>query len=295
MGPCCNHCGRPLDPDTGFTFCDPCFSILRHATDVDEAILAEAKVRRREAASRRAATWGDAMKALDDVAAKTGGAIGALADMAAAALTPDPDPDKDLLTMTDTTDAPALHTLNRSNGEKLTARNAEEVADLITICAKGDATKDFMQKARNGEGTGTLGLYVEAVAFNAHGKPMSHMKFFVIGEHLYAYNRQNGDTRANWRHRVVASLADALGAVQAALDKPSVKLFGHPVMVELTPDDLSAVETNQMPPSRFRGESRIARSFERYDFDPDTAVESLPVPSSLTKMLRTPQFVTPPF
>jgi hypothetical protein len=180
--------------------------------------------------------------------------------------------------------------LMRDDGETIRARTAAEVTDFIDFATKTPETAPFVQRARTGEGTGCLGLYVEAVSFDAANQPFSHMKFFVIGEHLYVYNRSQGDARANWRHRSVASLEVALQTVQTALSKGTVKLLGHPVLVELTADDLSAVETNQMPPSRFRGQSRISREFGTYDFDGE--VTSKPMPSTITSMLRSPTFVT---
>ena len=116
------------------------------------------------------------------------------------------------------------------------------------------------------------------------------MKFFIIDRHLYTYNRMNGDARANWRYRKTVDLAMALGTVQATISKSNVRVLGHPVLVELTADDLSAVETYQMPPARFRGQYRIERDFGRYDFKMD--VVTAPVPESLIRALRPHTHIT---
>lgn len=144
---------------------------------------------------------------------------------------------------------------------------ADEVNRLIGKAHSIEATRDFVQQAKAGEGTGTLGLYVEAVAHTAAGAAFTHMKFFVVGCYVYAYSRTVGDARANWRRREAPTLQAALATVQSALNRPNVKLFGHPVLVELTADDLSAIEEGGMPPARFRGEYRIQKQFGRYDFE----------------------------
>lgn len=163
------------------------------------------------------------------------------------------------------------------------ARTADANTKLLDKLAATPATSGFVQKARSGEGTGVLGLYAEAVVFAAAGTPFAHMRFFVIDRHIYVYNRSAGDSRANWRIRDEATLADALLVVQEALNRPNVRLFGHPVLVELTADDLSAVESGAMPPARFRGAYRIERDFGRFDFTMD--VVSKPIPAKMEQML----------
>jgi hypothetical protein len=170
------------------------------------------------------------------------------------------------------------------DGFHISARTGPELALLIDRASRNPVTGPFVQKARKAEGTGTLGLYVEAVAFTAAGAPFTHMKFFVIDRHVYYYNRANGDTRANWRYKKTADLLSALSTVQATIAKPNVKVLGHPVLVELQADDLSAVETGQMPPARFRGQYRIERDFGRYDFVME--VVTAPIPMSLASALR---------
>ena len=149
----------------------------------------------------------------------------------------------------------------------------------------------FVQKARTGEGTGVVGLYMEAVVFTAAGAAFAHLRFFVIDRHIYVYNRSAGDTRANWRIRTEQSLAHALMVVHEALNRPNVRLFGHPVVVELTADDLSAVESGAMPPARFRGAYRIERDFGRYDFV--MPVTSKPLPAKMEKLLSDPSWIVP--
>lgn len=166
----------------------------------------------------------------------------------------------------------------------ITARTANQVATLIRRANANPVARSFVQKAKGGEGTGSLGLYIEAVAHASNGQPFTHMRFFVIGPHLYAYNRSLGDSRANWRQRTTASLQAALNVVQTAINKPTVKVFGHPVLVELQADDLSAIEDGGLPPARFRGQYRIEKDFGRYDFKME--VVSADLPTSLVQALR---------
>jgi len=165
-----------------------------------------------------------------------------------------------------------------------TARDKEANTLLLDKLAATPATSGFVQKARAGEGTGVIGLYMEAVVLTAAGVPFAHMRFFVVDRHIYVYNRSAGDTRANWRIRNEPSLADALMVVHEALNRPNVHLFGHPVLVELTADDLSAVESDAMPPARFRGAYRIERDYGRYDFT--MAIKSVPVPTKMAQVLQ---------
>jgi hypothetical protein len=162
--------------------------------------------------------------------------------------------------------------------------SASDVDNLIRRANATANSKAFVQKAKGGEGTGTLGLYVEAVHFTGSGKPFTHMKYFVVGRHVYAYSRNNGDARANWRRRDTSSLHQSLHLVQVALDKPNVQLFGHPVLVELTAADLSQIEEGNIPEGRFRGQYRIEKDFGRYDFEMEIA--SQPLPAALVRTLR---------
>lgn len=186
---------------------------------------------------------------------------------------------------------PPTPTLSRlTHGmEELTGRTANGVGALIAAIVDGPHAA-FLQRAREEEGTGTLGLYMEAVSFDAANAPFSHMRFFVVGAHLWAYNRAVGDTRAAWRHRGTEHLAESLSIVQAAIDKPTVKVFGHPVLVELTAADISAVEEGTAPSCRFRGQSRIERDFGRYDFA--MPVVTVAVPDEIVAVLRSSEFVT---
>lgn len=157
------------------------------------------------------------------------------------------------------------------------------VTNLLDRASASPATTGFVQKAKTSEGTGVVGLYLEAVVFNSAGNPFAHMKFFIIDRNIYVYNRSAADARANWRLRREESLAAALGVVQQALGKNNVRMFGHPVLVELTADDLSAVESGAMPPGRFRGQYRVERDYGRYDFAMEVRSANLPTP--LVKLL----------
>jgi hypothetical protein len=162
------------------------------------------------------------------------------------------------------TDTPTITTLVHKD-VALSPMTADQVATMIHRFGHANA-KRFLVKARGGEGVGVLGLYLEAVLFDALGHPHSHLKYFVVGTNLYAYSRLAHEARANWRRREVPSLAHALTSVQTFIDRPNVTVLGHPVLVELTSDDLSNIESKAMPPARFRGQTRIERDFGRYDF-----------------------------
>lgn len=192
----------------------------------------------------------------------------------------------------DTAAGPVKPLLVRADGVRIVGRDAATVDVLIRKANANPVTRSFVQKAKGGEGTGSLGLYLEAVTHTGSGTPFTHMKFFVVDCHVYAYSRSVGDTRANWRHRDVKSLQNALETVQKALDRPNVKLFGHPVLVELTSDDLSAIEEGGMPPARFRGQYRIEKDFGRYDFEMDVVSSNLP--ASLVQSLRNGYVTAPP-
>jgi hypothetical protein len=183
-------------------------------------------------------------------------------------------------TITEVAGSPTLHT----DKATLIAYNDTEVASLIRRANAVPSTRAYVQKAKNGEGTGTLGLYVEAVVLTTNGNPFTHMKFFVVGSNVYAYSRTTGDSRANWRRRETQSLEAAVRMVQAALDRENVRMFGHPVLVELTAADLSQVESGGIPEGRFRGQYRIEKDFGRYDFKMD--IRSTELPLGLTQALR---------
>lgn len=200
-----------------------------------------------------------------------------------------PDPEEPMTTTPVPITELIIHRRTGVPAMTITPHDADAVARLIHRANATDRTKPFVQKARGGEGTGSLGLYVEAVLHNAIGKPYTHMKFFVVGANVYAYSRTTGDTRANWRRRTTGSLHEALRLVQVALDKPTVKMFGHPVLVELTAADLSQIETGGIPEGRFRGQYRIEKDFGRYDFK--MPVVSADLPARLARVLRE-DFVT---
>jgi hypothetical protein len=201
-----------------------------------------------------------------------------------AILEPDSDEGTPDMTTTEFPTVPPTLAYTRPDGEVLIARDRDANASLLFRASRDPATTGSVQKAKTAEKTGVLGLYLEAVAHTASGSPFAHMRFFVVDNHLYTYNRNVGDTRANWRHRKVTSLAAALTVVQNVIDKDTVQMFGTPILVELTPDDVSAVETGQMPPARFRGQYRLERDFGKYDFKME--VKSANVPPKLIKALR---------
>lgn len=188
----------------------------------------------------------------------------------------------------DTTGTPEVTQLIRG-ADTILPRTADDNSALINAIAAHSATSGFVQKARASESTGILGLYMEAVVFASTGKPFAHLRFFVIDRHIYVYNRSAGETRANWRIRTEESLLAALMVVEEAMSRPTVQLFGHPVLVELTADDVSAVESGAMPPARFRGAYRIERDFGRFDFE--MPVTSKEMPARLVKLLRDKRWV----
>ncbi len=185
--------------------------------------------------------------------------------------------------MTDTP-TPTIDTLVH-NEMALSPMTGEQVATMIHRFSHA-ASKRFMVKARGGEGVGVMGLYLEAVLFDAVGQPHSHLKYFIVGTNLYAYSRLSSESRANWRRREVPSLAHGLTSVQTFIDRANVTVLGHPVLVELTSDDLSTIEAGQMPAARFRGQTRIERDFGRYDFK--MPVTSTPMTPRAVQVLHKP-------
>jgi hypothetical protein len=201
----------------------------------------------------------------------------------------DPDPDKEtpMTTIPIPDTAPELGTTSKLiltvDDRTLIGHDADEVTTLITKANASPIGRNYVQKAKGGEGVGALGLYLEAVVHTTAGKPFTHIKYFVVDRHVAAYARTVGESRANWKRRDMASLQAALETVQSAIDKPNVKVFGHPVLVELQADDLSSLEEGGMPPARFRGQYRIEKDFGRYDFE--MGIVSTAIPASLLKML----------
>lgn len=200
--------------------------------------------------------------------------------------TPDPDKEPPMTTIPipgtalDIRDIPVITT----DEAVIAARTPDQVATLITKANASPVVKPYVQKAKGGEGVGALGLYLEAVVHTAAGEPFTHMKFFVVDKTVVGYSRTKGDARANWRRRDAASLHAALLIVQTAIDKPGVRVFGHPILVELTAADLSTLEEGGMPQARFRGQYRIEKDFGRYDFE--MPIVTAEIPAAVQRVLQ---------
>jgi len=171
-----------------------------------------------------------------------------------------------------TTETPAAE--SASPGEPLTritgnglvqrAMTADTVANNVRRIRAKSTLRPFVVKARGTEGTGSYGLYLEVV--NETPGAESHTRYFVVGPNLYASARPKGATKANWRHKRVDSLEKVLTFLDGVLNRPGIKLFGRPLLVELEADSVSQVEADQIPAARFRGQYRIERDFGKYDF-----------------------------
>ena len=138
-------------------------------------------------------------------------------------------------------------------------------------------TKKFIVPARpEGEGVGTYGLYAEVVYFaSTNGQPVRHTRYFVYDQFVYAATRTaDQDKMSAWRPRKCSSLAHALNIVQDQITRETSKVYGRILLVELKPDDVSAIEAGQVPGARYRGQYRIERDFDKFDFDRD--IDSLP-------------------
>jgi hypothetical protein len=187
--------------------------------------------------------------------------------------------------MTSTDPIPTITSLVH-DGVTMSEMTGPQVATLIQRLSGHASTRDFIVKARGGEGVNVLGLYVEAVVYDASGAPHSHLKYFIVNRSLFAYSRSAGDSRANWRQRDFPDTATSLRHVQNIIDRENVMLIGHPVLVELTSDDLSSMETGNMPPARFRGQTRIERGYGKYDFT--GSITAKPLPARVKQVLHTP-------
>ena len=55
------------------------------------------------------------------------------------------------------------------------------------------------------------------------------------------------------------------------------ELFGRVILVEMTADDISAIESDQVPGARFRGQYRNEKDTGKFDFDKVAAGPSGPV------------------
>ena len=89
----------------------------------------------------------------------------------------------------------------------------------------------------------------------------------MYGNNVYAASRVPGESKAKWKGRKGASLYAALNMVEKALERSGAELFGRIIMVEMTADDISAIEADQVPGARFRGQYRNEKDFGKFDFD----------------------------
>ncbi|HEY9378936.1 MAG TPA: hypothetical protein VIQ02_17815 [Jiangellaceae bacterium] len=142
-------------------------------------------------------------------------------------------------------------------------------------------SKQMFVKARGGDGTNTVGLYVELVCTTTGRE--SHSRYFVVGEHVYLSHREKGMTKANWRHKKGSSLEAALKFIDATMAREGVELYGRILLVELEADSISQIEAGQLPSARFRGQYRIEKDFGKYEFGDD--IRNVPISDYAHKIL----------
>jgi hypothetical protein len=169
------------------------------------------------------------------------------------------------------------------DGRTLVSRTHEQVEGLIDILHSTPSTKGTLVKARGGDGVGSLGMYVEAVQRNSIQR---HVRYFVYGPHVYAAARVAGQSKATWRGRSYGTTFDALQTVEKLLNAPGTEVFGRVVLVEMSADDISAVESGQVPPARFKGQYRVEKDFGKFDFarlEPGKPLPCRDLPDRLVK------------
>lgn len=179
----------------------------------------------------------------------------------------------------------------REDGTTQQALDAPAMDTLLRDLHGSDKAKDFFCKVRgtDGEGTGTVGLYVEMVC-TTPGRE-SHSRYFVVGPHVYLSHREKGMVKANWRHKAGASLEAALRFIDKTLARDNVHLYGRVLLVELEADSVSQIETGQLPSARFRGQYRIERDYGKYEFGAE--IRSSPIPPMAATLLATAQPLAP--
>jgi hypothetical protein len=143
------------------------------------------------------------------------------------------------------------------------------------------------------DGVNEFALYIEAVSYHATtGRFSEHLKFVVSGRgHVFLYVREHGKKAATWRKAKRDSLESALQFVNTRLKKHSdsqfrtLELRGSPLLIELRPADLEALDTNTPIPSRYVGASEMDRALGKV-----TDESSIEVPKAET---TPPGFFTP--
>lgn len=191
------------------------------------------------------------------------------------------------MTTTTTTERPAE--FFDKAGRTIKARTAHDVKMSIDAIAASSTLGPYIVKARGGDGVGTLGLYLEVLSIGSGDKPWRHTRYFVYGNKVYASSRPVGTTKANWKFRVVESPRKALEMIDRIVDDTKTVVYGRPVLVEMKADDISAIESGQIPGARFRGQHRVERDFGKYDFGSEVRSEftsvSESIPPRLSKLL----------
>ena len=179
---------------------------------------------------------------------------------------------------------PLTRTVEHADGaiSTQTALTDDQQATLLRRLHRGTSSKQMFVKARGGDGTAAVGLYVELVCTTVGRE--SHSRYFVVGEHVYLSHREKGMAKANWRHKKGSSLEAALRFVEATMGRDDIELYGRVLLVELEADSVSQIESGQLPTARFRGQYRIERDFGKYDFGGD--IKSEPVGADALKYLR---------
>ena len=183
---------------------------------------------------------------------------------------------------TPTTTPPLPLTRTLSDGTTQTALSERDMRSLLTKLNNGATSKGMYVKARGGDGTNMVGLYLELVC-TLPGKE-SHSRYFVVGQHVWLSHREKGMSKATWRHKAGSSLESALVFIDNTMQREGVELYGRVLLVELEADSVSQIETGQLPGARFRGQHRIERDYGKYDFGMDIKFDG--IPASVVSLLQ---------
>jgi hypothetical protein len=121
------------------------------------------------------------------------------------------------------------------------------------------------------DGIEMYGLYVEAVESSVvTGNPRRYWRYFLVNDHLYLYARDVNKKATTWRRLKFPTIEAAREKLLSSLaGNSSVKfeLRGEPILTQLRPSDVIAIEAGQVPPARYTGQTRIEGAIGKFDAD----------------------------
>lgn len=132
--------------------------------------------------------------------------------------------------------------------------------------------------AKRRHATGAYGLYVEWAQYrrlaNDPSKAMllKHSRAFQYQNRLWIYHRDADNKRAPWHQINCTSIQEALDRLNVLLNNSyqnrAIVMVGTPLLVEMTPADILAINADKHPPARHAGVAAIEKAHGK--FDPDT-------------------------